>query len=251
MSLLPKNANILVFGRSPLAAKLTTRDLMNGIISTSNTCSPMKSWILRFVSLNEMSLDIVVNRPSFVKLLLFLLSLTAGRVRGVSNRRTVVCITFGRLRVSTHSSEDGERSMCPVCVRTANGFTFIVSVASNCDTRGASEYGRVTRSPCFSTALTLSVLYASRTEFSRNDGFNRPCGSIDARYCGLSISEKVNVLKLSAMKPALVLALPLASNTVNELVLDSSRLNVVNSNKSSTRRSSLPISFIVKRLFGI
>ena len=53
------------------------------------------------------------------------------------------------------------------------------------------------------------------------------------------------------MKPALVLVLPLASNTVNESVFDSRRLNVVSSNKSVTRCSNLPMSFIVNRLFGI
>ena len=161
-SLPPKNANILVLGRSPLTVKLILRERMNGIISTSAICSPIKSCTLRVVSLKEMSLGMVVNNPVLLKLFVFLPSRRPGATHKSasksSNRRTVVCIIGGRERVSTHSSDDGDSSMCPVCVITANGFTFNMPVARVWDIRLTSVYGSVTMSPCFSTALTLSVL---------------------------------------------------------------------------------------------
>ena len=109
----PKNANTLVLGRRPLAENLILRDRMNGITSTSATCSPMKSCMLRVVSLKDTSLGIVVNKllplPD-LKPLSRIVGLFHRSASKFSKRRTVVCMIGGRVRVSTHSSEDGDNS---------------------------------------------------------------------------------------------------------------------------------------------
>ena len=94
-------------------------------------------------------------------------------------------------------------------------------------------------------------LYASRIEFSTNDGRSRPSGSTEARYAGLCTSQKLSVLKLSAMNPALVRGLPFASNTCKTFVLVSRKLSAVNSYRVSTRSDNLEMSFIVNRRLGM